>query len=87
MPGSLIVMPDLIAALDEGHLGTAFLDVFDPEPLPSDHPAWRHPRITVTSHIAGFASRRARARSVAAVLAAYEAGNPLPNLYCADRGY
>jgi len=85
--GSLIVMPDLIAALDEGRLGAAFLDVFDPEPLPPDHPAWRHPRITVTSHIAGFASRRARARSVAAVLAAYEGGNPLPNLYCADRGY
>jgi glyoxylate/hydroxypyruvate reductase A len=58
--GSLIVMPDLIAALDEGHLGAAFLDVFDPEPLPSDHVAWRHPRITITSHVAGFASRRAR---------------------------
>jgi glyoxylate/hydroxypyruvate reductase len=85
--GSLIVMPDLIAALDEGHLGAAFLDVFDPEPLPSDHPAWRHARITVTSHVAGFASRRARARSVAAVLAAYECSNPLPNLYSADRGY
>ena len=85
--GSLIVMPDLIAALDEGHLGAAFLDVFDPEPLPSDHVAWRHPRITITSHVAGFASRRARARSVAAALAAYEGGDPLPNLYCADRGY
>ena len=85
--GSLIVMPDLIAALDEGHLGAAYLDVFDPEPLPADHPAWRHPRITVTSHVAGFASRRARARSVVAALEAHERGEPLPNLYCADRGY
>jgi glyoxylate/hydroxypyruvate reductase A len=85
--GSLIVMSDLIAALDEGHLGAAFLDVFDPEPLPADDAAWRHPRITVTSHVAGFASRRARARSVATALAAHEAGRPLPNLYCADRGY
>ena len=47
-------MADLIAALDEGHLGAAYLDVFDPEPLPADHPAWRHPRITVTSHVAGL---------------------------------
>ena len=85
--GSLIVMPDLIAALDEGHLGAAYLDVFDPEPLPADHPAWRHPRITVTSHVAGFASRRARARSVVAALEAQERGEPLPNLYDADRGY
>jgi glyoxylate/hydroxypyruvate reductase A len=85
--GSLMVMSDLIAALDEGHVGAAFLDVFDPEPLPPDHPAWRHPGITVTSHVAGFASRRSRARAVAAALAAYEAGSPLPNLYCADRGY
>ena len=85
--GSLIVMPDLIAALDDGHLGAAYLDVFDPEPLPADHPAWRHPRITVTSHVAGFASRRARARAVAAALAAQARGEPLPNLYCPDRGY
>jgi glyoxylate/hydroxypyruvate reductase A len=85
--GSLIVMPDLIAALDDGHLGAAFLDVFDPEPLPADHPAWQHPRITITSHVAGFASRRARARSVVAALAAHERGDPLPNLFCADRGY
>lgn len=85
--GSLIVMTDLIAALDEGHLGAAWLDVFDPEPLPADHPAWRHPRITVTSHVAGFASRRARARSVAEALATHERGDTLPNLYCADRGY
>ena len=85
--GSLIVMPDLIAALDEGQLGAAWLDVFDPEPLPADHPAWRHPRITVTSHVAGFASRRARARAVAAALEAHERGEPLPHLYDADRGY
>ncbi|HMK82019.1 MAG TPA: glyoxylate/hydroxypyruvate reductase A [Xanthobacteraceae bacterium] len=85
--GSLIVMPDLIAALDEGHISAAVLDVFDPEPLPPDHPAWRHPGITVTSHVAGFASRRSRAQAVAAALAAYEAGSPLPSLYQADRGY
>jgi len=85
--GSLIVMPDLIAALDEGHLGAAWLDVFEAEPLPSDHPAWRHPRITVTSHVAGFASRRTRAHAVAAALEAQARGEPLPNLYRPDRGY
>ncbi|CAN5666847.1 glyoxylate/hydroxypyruvate reductase A [soil metagenome] len=85
--GSLIVMPDLIAALDEGQIGAAWLDVFEPEPLPADHPAWNHPRITVTSHVAGFASRRARARAVVAALEAHERGEALPNLYQPDRGY
>jgi glyoxylate/hydroxypyruvate reductase A len=85
--GSLAVMADLIAALDDGQLGAAFLDVFDPEPLPTEHPAWRHPRITVTSHIAGYASRRARAGAVVAALSAYERGETPPNLYRPERGY
>ena len=85
--GTLIVLPDLIAALDTGHLSSAFLDVLEPEPLPRDHPAWRHPRITVTSHIAAFASRPARARHVAAALAAYRRGDELPHRYQPERGY
>jgi glyoxylate/hydroxypyruvate reductase A len=85
--GSLIVLPDLIAALDAGHLAAAVLDVLEPEPLPADHPAWRHPRITVTSHVAGFASRPARTRAVVAALTAYERGEPLPHLYRPERGY
>jgi glyoxylate/hydroxypyruvate reductase A len=85
--GTLVVMPDLIAALDSGHLSSAFLDVFEPEPLPPDHPAWRHPRITVTSHVAAFASRAARARHVLVALAAYRRGDELPHRYQPERGY
>jgi glyoxylate/hydroxypyruvate reductase A len=85
--GSLIVMPDLIAALDSGHLAAAMLDVFDAEPLPPEDPAWAHPKITVTSHVAGFASRPARARAVARALTAYERGEAIPNLYDPVRGY
>jgi glyoxylate/hydroxypyruvate reductase A len=85
--GSLIVMDDLIAALDSGHLSGAVLDVFDTEPLPPEHPAWRHPRIGITSHIAGFASRPARAAYVAEALAAHAEGREMPNLYKPERGY
>jgi len=56
----LVVLDDLIASLDAGHLRSAMLDVFDPEPLPSDHPAWRHPAIVVTCHVAGAARLAAR---------------------------
>ena len=85
--GSLIVLSDLIAALDSGHLSSAVLDVFEDEPLKPEAAVWRHPRIIVTGHIAGFASRRARAEHVARGIAAYRRGDPLPNLFQPERGY
>lgn len=48
--GALVVDDDLIAALDQGRLRHAVLDVFRQEPLPAGHPFWRHPRITITPH-------------------------------------
>ena len=51
--GSLVDETALIEALDSGHLSGATLDVFSTEPLPGDHPLWRHPKITMTPHIAG----------------------------------
>jgi len=50
--GAHLVEQDLIAALDSGQLGGAVLDVFEREPLPADHPFWRHPGIRVTPHVA-----------------------------------
>ena len=50
--GAQVVEADLIAALDNGDLAGATLDVFREEPLPSDHVFWRHPKITVTPHVA-----------------------------------
>lgn len=85
--GSLIVMPDLIAALDSSHLSGAVLDVFENEPLSPTDPVWDHPRIIVTGHIAGFASRYARAEYVANAIKAWHRGENLPNVYHPMRGY
>jgi len=41
---------DLIKALDSGCIQQAVLDVFKQEPLPTNHPFWSHPKISITPH-------------------------------------
>nr|WP_319249320.1 glyoxylate/hydroxypyruvate reductase A [uncultured Celeribacter sp.] len=82
--GTLIEDAALLDALDRGQIGHATLDVFRIEPLPTEHPYWQHPRVTVTPHIAA----ETRAATASAVIAENirrgEAGQPF--LHCVDRG-
>lgn len=48
--GDHLLVEDLFAALEEGQLRGAALDVFSTEPLPADNPIWDHPNIFVTPH-------------------------------------
>jgi phosphoglycerate dehydrogenase-like enzyme len=48
--GGHVVTDDLVAALRAGRLGSAGLDVTDPEPLPDGHPLWDMPNVIVTPH-------------------------------------
>ena len=50
--GGTVVTADLLAALEDGRLGGAGLDVTDPEPLPADHPLWHAPNVLITPHVA-----------------------------------
>jgi phosphoglycerate dehydrogenase-like enzyme len=54
--GGLVDEPALIAALQEGRIGGAGLDVTAVEPLPVDHPFWQMPQVIVTPHTAGAGS-------------------------------
>jgi glyoxylate/hydroxypyruvate reductase A len=56
--GGHIVTQDLLAALDSGYLGHAYLDVFDTEPLPKSSALWKHPGVTITPHSAALTEPR-----------------------------
>ena len=43
----------LLAALDDGRLSGAALDVWQTEPLPADHPLRNHPKVIATGHVIG----------------------------------
>ena len=56
--GEVVVEPDLVAALDAGHLAGAVMDVTDPEPLPPASPLWELPNVIITPHVGGQSSWR-----------------------------
>jgi phosphoglycerate dehydrogenase-like enzyme len=51
--GGLVDQDALLAALADGRVGAAVLDVVEPQPLPPESALWTHPRVIVTSHISG----------------------------------
>lgn len=50
--GATVVLDDLNAALRAGAIAGAALDVFQTEPLPTDHPLWDAPGMVITPHVA-----------------------------------
>ncbi len=85
--GAALVDGDLLAMLDSGHLGGATLDVFGEEPLPSAHPFWRRPDITVTPHMAGLTLPRETVEQIAGKIARLERGETVTGVVDYQRGY
>jgi phosphoglycerate dehydrogenase-like enzyme len=52
--GKTTRLGDLVAALNSDRLAGAGLDVFEEEPLPSNHPLWSAPNVLLTPHTAGY---------------------------------
>ncbi len=77
--GDLADPAALTAALQSGHLGGAALDVFDPEPIPVDHPIRHLPQVLLAPHIASCsvpAVKKLR-ESAAQIAVAAVRGTPL----------
>jgi glyoxylate/hydroxypyruvate reductase A len=85
--GGLQVEGDIVAALDDGTLKAASLDVFEIEPLPKDSPLWRHPRVTISPHNAAISTPDIVVRSIANQIFALERGEALKNVVDRTRQY
>ncbi|WP_394845265.1 glyoxylate/hydroxypyruvate reductase A [Pendulispora brunnea] len=77
--GAHLVEADLFELLDRGHLRHAVLDVHATEPLPLEHPAWRHPRIDIFPHVAAQTDPESAAHRAVETILAFRASLPLPN--------
>jgi phosphoglycerate dehydrogenase-like enzyme len=87
--GGTVVTDDLVAALNDGRLGGAGLDVTDPEPLPPDHPLWRAPHVIITPHVAAALDGNEVPRWIIARenLRRYAAGGKLLSEVDVKKGY
>jgi phosphoglycerate dehydrogenase-like enzyme len=87
--GAVIDQQALLAALSEGRIGGAALDVTDPEPLPGGDALWDAPNVLITPHVSG-ATPRYMERAIDIFcdnLGRYVSGTPLRNVVDPDRGY
>ena len=85
--GAHLVEEDLLALLGSGHLSGATLDVFRTEPLPADHPFWKHPKITITPHTSARTLRSESIAQIAGKIRALQRGDALAGVVDRAQGY
>jgi glyoxylate/hydroxypyruvate reductase len=78
---------DIVAALKDGTLGAASLDVFEIEPLPKDSPLWDLENCYITPHIAAISNERSGVQYFSRIIQDHRAGKPLINVVDRARGY
>jgi phosphoglycerate dehydrogenase-like enzyme len=87
--GRIIDEAALIAALQDGRLGGAVLDVFDREPLPAASPLWALPNVVITPHCSGVREDHWDDAIDLFIdnLGRFQRGEPLTNLVDPRAGY
>jgi len=85
--GGIVDDDALLRSLDTEHISAAVLDAFTIEPLPSDHPYWEHPNVTITPHCASAATPEAVAPILYETVAKFENNQSPDFLVSRTAGY
>lgn len=85
--GPLLDQAALTELLQNGHIGSATLDVFEKEPLPGNDPLWQMPNVLITPHLASVAIPASAAKQIADNLVCVAKGKPLTNTIDVGLGY
>lgn len=85
--GVTAVTDEVIESVRGGAVGLAILDVTDPEPLPSDHPAWETPGVVITGHTAAHSRPADVVGFLLDNLVRYRRGAALRGVVDRERGY
>ncbi|WP_347912504.1 glyoxylate/hydroxypyruvate reductase A [Pseudomonas grandcourensis] len=85
--GAHLVEQDLLAALNDGRVGGAVLDVLAQEPASPDNPFRKHPRVLLTPHIASDVQVEGGVAVIVENLQREREGRPLLNEVDRFKGY
>jgi len=85
--GAHLSEPDLVEAIKTGQIKEAYLDVFQEEPLPLNHPFWLYPEIVITPHIASVTNQNNAAAIIAENYRRLKQGEALLYEVSPEKGY
>lgn len=87
--GPIVDTDALVDAIDDGQIAGAGLDVFETEPLPTDHPLWSRRNVLISAHMAGdfVGWREALSAQFLENFERWRHGKALHNLVDKTRGY
>ena len=87
--GAIVNLQVLTEALQSGQTGGAGLDVFEEEPLPSEHPLWAKENVIVPLHVTGVPppTEQRRQELIVENVQRFCAGESLLNVVDNTKGY
>ncbi|HLF73003.1 MAG TPA: D-2-hydroxyacid dehydrogenase [Anaerolineales bacterium] len=85
--GNAVDEPALVAALEQGRIAAAVLDVTEKEPLPEDHPFWTTPNLLLTFHTSAISYPQDITEVFVENYHLYMEGKPLKHQVDFERGY
>jgi phosphoglycerate dehydrogenase-like enzyme len=87
--GKVVDLAALARHIESGHIGGAALDVYEEEPLPSEHPLWAMEQVLLTPHVAGVSPvvQGRREDVIVENVSRFIRDEPLINVVDKEKGY